>query len=92
MKYRLDLKNKFHFSLAGKTFSNVDEQLKDYFGRHEGIYYCKACGKTEKSHSNMRYHVESKHYSPGYSCQNCGKHFQIKTFLQRHLKFCFIKQ
>ena len=88
-----------HFSLAGSTFplkhnsplSNVpDETLKTYFDRVQGIYACKACGKTEKSHSNMRYHVESRHYSPGYFCPNCGKRFQIILHRQRHQKTCFL--
>ena len=87
------------FSLAGSTFplkynsplSNVpDETLKTYFDRVQGIYACKACGKTEKSHSNMRYHVESRHYSPGYFCPNCGKRFQIILHRQRHQKTCFL--
>ena len=85
--------------LAGSTFplknnsplSNVpDETLKTYFDRVQGMYACKACGKTEKSHSNMRYHVESRHYSPGYFCPNCGKRFQIILHRQRHQKTCFL--
>ena len=68
---------------------SIDEKLREFFERQDGLYLCKACGKTEKSHSNMRYHVESRHYTPGYSCENCGKEFKMILQCQRHQKVCF---
>ena len=69
---------------------NPNEDVKDYFERRsDGTYQCKACGKTHKSNSNMRQHVESKHYSPGYSCENCGKIFQAIQSYNKHQKKCF---
>ena len=73
-------------------FGNLDQQVKNYFGpKIDGLYQCKACGRAEKFHSNLRYHVELKHYSPGYSCQNCGKTFQVNQNCTKHQKLCFLK-
>ena len=63
--------------------------MKEYFGKVQGgAYVCKACGKSERSHSNLRCHVESQHYSPGYSCENCGKGFKMYQTYTRHTKKC----
>ena len=70
--------------------TNSNDQVRDYFGRtNDGSFICKACGKTQKSYSNMRQHVESKHYSPGYTCENCGKIFQAIQSYNKHQKKCF---
>jgi len=78
----------------GKGFDNFSErkeEVKDYFQRSvEGLYQCKVCGKTEKYRPSMRYHVESKHYSPGYSCQFCGKEFQTYQSVKGHERSCQI--
>ena len=60
--------------------------FKDYFGKMDGIFYCKVCGFTDKHASNMKCHIESKHYSPGYSCPHCGRVFNIQNTLRRHIK------
>ena len=66
-----------------------NEEVKSYFYRSaDGLYRCKSCNKTEKYRPNMRYHVESKHYSPGYSCHICGKTFQTYGSVKRHEKIC----
>ena len=63
--------------------------MRDFFGKNpEGLYICKACGITQRSYSNMRQHVESRHYSPGYSCQTCGETFQINQTCNKHQKKC----
>ena len=65
--------------------------MRDYFGRtNEGLFICKACGKTQRSYSNMRHHVESKHYSPGYTCQTCRKTFQVNQVCNKHQKICVL--
>ena len=80
------------FLIFFKGFDNLanrKEEVKDYFGRSaEGFYQCKSCGKTEKYHSNLRSHVESKHYSPGYSCPICGTTFRTNQAVKKHERNC----
>ena len=69
------------------NFADRKEEVKDYFGRSaDGMYQCKACGKKEKHNSNLKSHVEAHHYSPGYSCQICGRNFQLYKACKRHEK------
>jgi len=62
------------------------EKIQMFFGRQNGMYICRACGSVQKSHSNLRFHVESKHYSPGYACNLCGQVFKILKNMQAHRK------
>ena len=51
-----------------------------------GLFKCDDCGFTAKNSSNMRSHVESKHYSPGYHCSICGKVFKLRNAMKQHYK------
>ena len=65
--------------------------FKEFIGKMDGKFYCRTCGFSEKHSSNLKAHIESKHYSPGYSCPHCGREFKIENTLRRHLKLqkCF---
>ena len=65
--------------------------FKDFIGKMDGKFYCRTCGFSEKHSSNLKAHIESKHYSPGYSCPHCQREFKIENTLRRHLKLqkCF---
>ena len=41
-----------------------------------------------KFSSNLRAHIEAKHYSPGYTCSLCQKLFKIRKAYTQHLKRC----
>ena len=70
----------------------VDKIKKFYGARSEdGFYYCNICGFAEKHTSNIRSHVESKHYSPGYPCSICGKVFKLRNSIRSHHKICYAK-
>jgi len=51
-------------------------------------YKCAVCDNTFKFSSNLRAHIESKHYSPGYKCAVCCKDFKIRKVYTQHLKKC----
>ena len=36
--------------------------------------------------TSMQYHIESQHYSPGYSCPRCYRSFKLYSSFRRHLK------
>ena len=68
---------------------NIDvvDKIKKYYRRKNGLLCCNSCefGYAERyGVSNMRSHVESKHYSPGYHCSDCGKVFKLQTSLITH--------
>ena len=67
----------------------MDEGVRSYFGKTaDGSLMCTACNFVNKYTNNMRSHVESKHYSPGYKCQFCGRSFQIMKSCRFHEKKC----
>jgi len=64
----------------------LDPRLKEYFGRDNGTHFCLACGHVCQTSSNLRAHVESKHYSPGYNCRFCEKSFRLRNSRAAHEK------
>jgi len=66
----------------------LDPRLKEYFGRDpvNRTHYCLACGHVSQTSSNLRAHVESKHYSPWYRCRFCEKSFRLRNSRAAHEK------
>ena len=61
----------------------------EYFRQSDGKFYCKACELFSTKNSNwtaMQYHIESQHYSPGYSCPRCNRSFKLYTSFRKHLQ------
>ena len=85
-----------HAYLSGqaKAANDDDDDVNtDGFDKIEDFYYkpkpacyrCKKCPDVEfKCHGNIKAHVESKHYSPGYKCDTCEKVFKIENVLRSH--------
>ena len=66
---------------------DTDAAIKSYYVHAaNGLYSCKACGFTAKAKCNLRYHVEMKHYSPGYSCPKCLRVYKARSTLMHHFK------
>ena len=87
----------FFLQLAGlyaaadvKYVKNLKSDLSSYYFRDiDGFYQCRVCPDyKQKSSGNMRAHVESKHYTPGYNCKVCGKYFRIQISLHNHNRTC----
>ena len=74
--------------IAGRS-SDRDGELEKYMVKlgHKS-YKCSACDSTFSFSSNLRAHVESKHYSPGYTCTYCNKEFKIRKVYTQHLRKC----
>ena len=63
-----------------RSKEDVDPRVKEYFGRSSnGEHFCLTCGHVAGSSSNLRAHVESKHYSPWYKCRFCDQTFKIRN-------------
>ena len=86
----------FFLQLAGqfasevKYVKNLKSDLSSYYFRDvDGFYQCRVCPEyKQKTSGNMRAHVESKHYTPGYNCKVCGKFFRIQISLHNHNRIC----
>ena len=79
-----------HFS-----FAVLDQHVRPYFGprSQEGLYICNACGSTQRSHSNMTNHVESKHLSLTLKCILCHGISKTCLVVSCHVmsKTCHVK-
>ena len=65
-------------------------EIRSLMKKCEGGYECAACGQPSGCpSSNVRAHVESKHYSPGYYCPICDGKFKIRNTFVAHLKTHF---
>ena len=81
------------YNFVAGDYEAVDK-IKNFYERNQldGFYYCNNCVYADKHFSNIRCHVESKHYSPGYPCSICGKVFKIRSSIRRHTKICNVKK
>ena len=87
------MSTKFKFKcVADRDYYHLEgeERIRSYMVKVQpGFYRCNLCPNLDFSCSgNLKAHVESQHYSPGYSCNNCSKVFKIKNVLTKHLKKC----
>ena len=53
-----------------------------------GTYKCAQCNHPPNNLANVKSHIESKHYSPGYPCRICGRAYAIEKAVKRHMKKC----
>ena len=64
----------------------ICHEIRSLMKKSESGNECAACSQTFTCPSNVRAHVESKHYSPGYYCPICGGKFKIRNTFVAHLK------
>ena len=53
-----------------------------------GTYKCTQCDHPPNNLANVKSHVESKHFSPGYQCRFCGRTYAIEKTAKSHMKAC----
>ena len=70
------------------------KQFDTYVLRDGGICYCTLCDFKNNSVTNVRYHIECKHYPGTYSypcpAYNCGKILNSKSSYRHHIRDCKI--
>ena len=75
--------------LSGLANLYDNEELAKYVLKIDPkMFKCAACGMASPFSSNIRAHVESQHYSPGYTCEFCSKMFKIRKSYNIHMKKC----
>jgi len=61
------------------------EQIENMIEKYEGVWTCKACGKTASQKCNIRSHVETLHLNYfSHVCDTCGKSCRSKNALNVH--------
>ena len=61
------------------------EQIENMIEKYEGVWTCKACGKTASQKCNIRSHVETHHLNDfSHHCDICGKSCRSKNALNVH--------
>ena len=76
----------FTVARANSRLNNSNDQVRDYFGRNnEGLFICKACGKTLKEKTKLRIHAEIHVEGLSYQCKTCTKIFSTQNRLWSHI-------
>ena len=67
------------------TKGEQSEQIENMIEKYEGVWTCKACGKTASQKCNIRTHVETHHLNDfSHHCDVCGKSCRSKNALNVH--------
>merc|ERR1712126_480967 len=65
--------------------TDVKDAIDQLVIRNADNFECKSCGKTAKTSSDFRRHVEVHIEGLSYDCQTCGKTFRSRHSLSTHL-------
>ena len=72
-----------------ETHSKLEKRLTELTDKIEGIYSCKVCGKTAKSKTHVRNHIEIHIEGLSFPCALCDGTFKSKT---RHALRCHMNR
>ena len=61
------------------------EEVNELVTTENGVFSCKACGKTGNDKSNMKRHAEIHIEGVSYSCPSCDKTFRSRNALNIHV-------
>ena len=76
----------FLLVLGGPNLDSIDQGVKNYMVKiGQSQWKCAACGVFYNVTSNLRAHIESKHYSPGYKCPYCGLMLKTRNGCKHHI-------
>ena len=85
------MSTKFKFKyVADNSNLEGEERIRSYMVKVKPRFYrCKLCKNLDFAcTSNLKAHIESRHYSPGYTCEKCSKLFNIRIVAVKHSKTC----
>jgi len=79
---------KFDFSTA-TNIEEIDQKIEELTDRVNGVWTCKACGKTSKRRRDLGWHIETHLDGLSFPCNDCDKTFRSRSALDNHRrKFC----
>ena len=68
--------------------NDAKEAVDQLVIRNEDNFECKSCGKTTRTSSDIRRHVEIHIEGLSFDCQICGNTFRSRMSLNNHKKLC----
>ena len=65
--------------------AELDKQIEDILVKSNGVWTCKACGKSANHKSKLKQHVETHIDGFSHPCGICGKSYRSRNVLRMHL-------
>ena len=65
--------------------AELDKQIEDILVKTDGVWTCKACGKSANHKSKLKQHVETHIDGFSHPCGICGKSYRSRNVLRMHL-------
>ena len=71
--------------LSGTSnLEEVDQKIEELTDRINGVWTCKACGKTSQRKRDLGWHIETHLEGLSFSCNDCDKTFRSRNVLLSH--------
>ena len=71
------------------NLEEVDQKIEELTDRVNGVWTCKACGKTSQRKRDLGWHIETHLDGLSFPCNDCEKTFRSRSALDNHRrKFC----
>ena len=72
--------------------SEINSKINELLETTDGLFVCKACGKSSRDRGNIGRHVETHIEGLSFPCQRCDKIFRYDSYfifflISKHLKF-----
>ena len=64
--------------------TEVDQKIEELTDRIDGVWTCKACGKTSNRKGNLGWHIETHLEGLSFPCNGCDKTFRSRNSLDTH--------
>ena len=64
--------------------SEVDQKIEELAEKIDGVWTCKACGKTSQRRRDLGWHIETHLENLSFPCQQCDKTFRSSNTLNSH--------
>ena len=65
--------------------AELDKQIEGILVKSNGVWTCKACGKSANHKSKLKQHVETHIDGFSHPCGICGKSYRSRNVLRMHL-------
>ena len=62
----------------------ADQKIEELTDRINGVWTCKACGKTSQRKRDLGWHIETHLEGLSFSCNDCDKTFRSRNVLLSH--------